>query len=589
MKNNMRITGQITTILDMLKEQVKTQPDKVIVEYNGKMFSYREIDLAAQKVCSYLIRKSTQRNQFVGIIGKRSEKMLIAMWGILKAGMAYIPLDSEFPENRIRYMCEDSGIHMVIAISPIEINLESGIEVIDIGDIQNECDIITGQQTPDGDELAYMIYTSGSSGMPKGVMVTHSNLVYFVKGIANEIHFDKDTVIACITTMSFDFFFIESFLPLILGIKIVIFNEECQKDPQKFSVNMRTHAVNSVLLTPSRLRLLLQYDEFYECLIGMKELMVGGEQFPISLLEKIAGKTEARVWNVYGPTETTIAVSVKEIQNFDEITIGNPFENVRYYVLDATGRPVEGNEIGELYIAGNLVSKGYFNKSELTAKNFLTDICNPNEIMYKTGDLVKYAANGECIILGRADDQVKIRGYRVELGEVEDNIMRYTKVDQAVTKVIENKAGLQQLCCFYKAKDQINEFEIKEALERYLPDYMIPDIFIKTDEFFYTPNGKIDRKRLEISDIPEICDGSDTVDKENILDTLQEIWGSLTMRSTVDVTRPLFEIGGNSVLLVEFCVRINKIYHIKMNIMQLFRLSNLSKIAGYILGELSDD
>lgn len=589
MENDTRITGQMTTILDMLEEQVKRQPDKDIVEYNGKMFSYREIDLAAQKVCSYLIRSCAQKNQFVGVIGKRSEKMLIAMWGILKAGMAYIPLDSEFPENRIRYMCEDSGIRMVIAISPMEINLENDIEVINIEDMQNECDIITGQPTPAGDALAYMIYTSGSSGMPKGVMVTHRNLVYFVNGIAKEIPFGKDTVIACITTMSFDFFFIESFLPLILGIKIVIFDEECQKDPQKFSEGMKAHAVNSALLTPSRLRLLLQYDVFYKCLSNMKELMVGGEQFPVSLLEKITGRTEARIWNVYGPTETTIAVSVKEIQNDNEITIGRPFENVRYYILDEAGRPVKGDETGELYIAGNLVSKGYFNKSELTAKNFLPDICNPNEIMYKTGDLVKYGTNGECIILGRADDQVKIRGYRVELGEVEDNIMRYTKVDQAVAKVIENKAGLQQLCCFYKANDQMNEFEIKEVLERYLPDYMIPDIFIKTDVFYYTPNGKIDRKRLEIPDISKVHKESDTADKENILETLQEIWGSLTMRATVDVTRPLFEIGGNSMLLVEFCVRINKVYHINMNIRQLFRLSNLSKAADYISGELSDD
>lgn len=585
MKNNTQIAGQMTTILDMLEEQVKRQPDKVIVEYNGKMFSYREVDLAAQKVCSYLMGKCTGKNQFVGVIGKRSEKMLTAMWGILKAGMAYIPLDSGFPENRIRYMCEDSGICMVIAISPVKLNLGEGIEIIDIEDMQDDCDIITRQQPPAGDELAYMIYTSGSSGMPKGVMVTHGNLVYFVKGIAKEIHFGADTVIACITTMSFDFFFIESFLPLILGIKIVIFNEECQKDPQKFCVGMKTYGVNSALLTPSRLRILLQYDEFYQCLSDMNELMVGGEQFPASLFDKISGKTGARIWNVYGPTETTIAVSVKEIQNINEITIGRPFENVRYYILDKAGRPVKGNETGELYIAGALVSKGYFNKSELTAKSFLPDINNPDEIMYKTGDLVKYAANGECITLGRADDQVKIRGYRVELGEVEDNIMRYTKVKQAVTKVVENNAGLQQLCCFYKAKDIISEFEIKGMLERYLPDYMIPDIFIRMDELYYTPNGKIDRKRLEI---PEIYTGIEKADKENILGTLQEIWGSLTMRSTVDVTRPLFEIGGNSLLLVEFCVRINRIYHINMNIMQLFRLSNLSKIAVYILGELSE-
>lgn len=586
MKNNMGLTGQMTTILDMLEEQVKRQPDKIIVAYNNRRFSYKEIDLAAQKVCSYLTEKCTEKNQFVGVIGKRSEKMLIAMWGIWKAGMAYIPLDSEFPEHRIRYMCEDSGIHMVIAISPMELNLKRNIEVIDMEKMLNEGITEISQYAPAGDSLAYMIYTSGSSGMPKGVMVTHNNLVNFVKGISKEIPFKADTVIGCITTMSFDFFFIESFLPLILGIKLVIFDEECQKDPQKFSVEIKTHAVNAVLLTPSRLRLLLQYDEFYDCLLSMNELMVGGEQFPVSLFDKIAGRTEARIWNVYGPTETTIAASVKQIQSADGITIGSPFENVRYYILDENGRHVKGDETGELYIAGGLVSKGYYHKNELTAKNFLPDINNPDEIMYKTGDLVKYAPNGECIILGRADDQVKIRGYRVELGEIEDNIMRYTKVNQAVTKVVENNAGLQQLCCFYKAENKISESEIKSVLERYLPDYMIPDIFIKTDEFYYTPNGKIDRKRLEI---PDIHTGMNKLDKENILDTVQEIWKSLTMRSTVDVTRPLFEIGGNSVLLVEFCVRLNKLYGINMNIMQLFRLSNLSKVAGFIVGELSDD
>lgn len=584
MKDNTQIEGYGTSILDMLEEQVKRQPEKKIVGYDGRMFSYRELNLAAQKVCSYLMRKCTGKNQFVGVMGKRSEKMLIAMWGILKAGMVYVPLDSEFPNNRIRYMCEDSGIRTVIAISPIKLELKEDIEIIDIEDMQDECDAIDGQRSSAGDELAYMIYTSGSSGLPKGVMVSHDNLVNFVKGITKEIHFSADTVIACITTMSFDFFFIESFLPLILGIKLIIFDEECQKDPQKFCMGMKTYGVNSALLTPSRLRILLRYDEFYQCLADMKELMVGGEQFPASLFDKIAGKTGARIWNVYGPTETTIAVSVKEIQNVNEITIGKPFENVRYYILDEEGKPVKGNETGELYIAGALVSKGYFNKSELTAKNFLPDISHPGEIMYKTGDLVKYAANGDCITLGRADDQVKIRGYRVELGEVEDNIMRHTDVEQAVTKVVENDDGLQQLCCFYKAEGTINEFDVKGALKKYLPDYMIPDLFIKMDEFFYTANGKIDRKRLEV---PQIHAKIEKADKENILATLQEIWGDLTMRSAVDATRPLFEIGGNSMLLVEFCVKINGLYHVDMNIMQLFKLSNLNKIAAYVLGELS--
>ncbi len=581
MENN----TQITTILDLLDEQVKRQPEKIIVECNDKRFTYREMDLAAQKVCSYLRRRWTEGNLFVGVIGKRSEQMLIVMWGILKAGMAYIPLDSEFPENRIRYMCKDSGVRTVIAISPMELDLGGDIEVINVENIQKECVINAGQQVFCGDELAYMIYTSGSSGMPKGVMVTHSNLVYFVNGIEKEIHFGADTVIACITTMSFDFFFIESFLPLILGLKIVIFNEECQKDPLIFSLGIKTHQVNAVLLTPSRLRLLLQYDEFYECLSGMHELMVGGEQFPVSLFEKLVGKTKARIWNVYGPTEATIAVSVKEIQG-SEITIGHPFENVRYYILDGTGNHVKGNEIGELYIAGPLVSKGYLNRTELTAKSFLPDIINPNEIMYKTGDLVKYAANGEFIILGRTDDQVKVRGYRIELGEVEDTIMRYTEVEQAVTKVVENHVGIQQLCCFYKAGEAISEFETKSILEKYLPDYMIPDIFIRLEKFYYTLNGKIDRKRLEV---PEIHKEEDKVNKENILDTIQEIWGSLTMRSTVDVDRPLLEMGGNSVLLVEFCVRLNKIYPVNLNIMQLFRMSKLSKIAEHISGELLDD
>ena len=584
MKNNTQMEGCTATILDMLEEQVKRQPDKMIVGYDGKMFSYRELDLAAQKVCSYLLKKCTGKSQFVGVMGKRSEKMLTAMWGILKAGMAYIPLDSEFPENRIRYMCGDSRIHTVIAISPIKLELDEGIEIIDIEDMQEECDAVDRQRTPAGDELAYMIYTSGSSGMPKGVMVTHENLVYFVKGIAQEIHFGEDTVIACITTMSFDFFFIESFLPLILGIKIIIFNEECQKDPQKFCAGMKTYGVNSALLTPSRLRILLQYDEFYRCLSDMKELMVGGEQFPASLFDKIEGKTKARIWNVYGPTETTIAVSVKEIQNVNEITIGKPFENVRYYILDEEGKIVTGSEPGELYIAGALVSKGYFNKSELTAKNFLPDINHPDEIMYKTGDLVKYAPDGDYITLGRADDQVKIRGYRVELGEVEDNVMWYTNVDQAVAKVVENDDGIQQLCCFYKAKDKINEFDVKGVLKKYLPDYMIPALFIKMDEFYYTANGKIDRKRLEV---PRICTKMEKADRENILGTLQEIWGGLTMRTAVDAARPLFEIGGNSLLLVEFCVKINRLYHVNMDIMQLFRLSNLNKIAAYISEENS--
>lgn len=576
---------QITTILDLLDEQVKRQPDKVIVECNDKRFTYREIELAAQKVCSYLRQKCTEENLFVGVIGKRSEQMLIAMWGILKAGMAYIPLDSEFPENRIQYMCKDSGVRIVIAISPVELDLGGDIEVINVENIQEECVVTAGKQVFCGDELAYMIYTSGSSGMPKGVMVTHSNLVYFVNGIAREIHFRVDTVIACITTMSFDFFFIESFLPLILGVKIVIFNEECQKDPLRFSLSMKTHQVNAVLLTPSRLRLLLQYDEFYECLSGMYELMVGGEQFPVSLFEKLIGKTAARIYNVYGPTEATIAVSIKKIQG-SEITIGHPFENVKYYILDEAGNSVKGNEIGELYIAGPLISKGYFNRKDLTAKSFLPDINNPNEIMYKTGDLVRCVANGEFIILGRTDDQVKIRGYRVELGEVEDTIMRYTEVELAVTKVVENYVGIQQLCCFYKGGETISEVEIKSILEQYLPDYMIPDIFIKLEKFYYTPNGKIDRKKLEV---PEVHTIADKVDKENILDMIQEIWGSLTMRSAVDIDRPLFEIGGNSVLLVEFCVRLNKIYPLNLSIMQLFRLSNLNKIAEYISGKLLDN
>lgn len=435
-------------------------------------------------------------------------------------------------------------------------------------------DCVLDQISINPSDLAYILYISGSTGNPKGVMIEHRNIYNFVLGIKEIIDFRPGKIIACITTISFDIFFVESVLPILTGMTSVIFDEESQKDPDLFCHKMIENNVNILQIVPSRLHLIMKCKEINQCLCKINDIIIGGEMFPTGLIDKILSKTKRNIFNAYGPTEATVWCSVKKITGSEDVTIGKPMRNIHYYILDNDRKEILDDSVGELYISGKCIAKGYYQHPELTKKSFFKDLYKDDMIMYKSGDLARRLPNGEYQCLGRTDDQIKIRGYRIELGEIESIIMQNDCIEQTVVIPRKNPSGIINICCYYKKRKSITNTQLEKFISKRVPAYMVPNIFISVETFPYTPNGKINKKELENPFV-----NVDLVECVDIEEQVKVIWYNLVSLSYVDLEKNLFEIGGSSLIIINFCEKINDIFGLQWNVIKLYQFRNLKEIA----------
>ena len=551
------------TIAQLFEEQVEKTPDNVAVVFENQQLTYRELNERANSLAYYLRNKCIGRNDIVGIMVNRSLEMIVSILAVLKSGACYIPIDPEYPQDRIEYMLENSNAKILLTFEKLQdkVNFDNKLFV----ELKNELydsHKKNLENINEPDDLAYIIYTSGSTGKPKGVMLSHKNVNNFITGMNNIINFSSNKTIVSVTTISFDIFVLETLLPLQKGLKIVVANENEQMNVSLFNKLCSENDVNIIQTTPSRFQFLISDLNQLAYLDNITDILVGGESFPKLLLEQLKQISKANIYNVYGPTETTVWSTVKNLTEQNNITIGTPIANTSCYVLDKNKNVLPVLTPGNLYIGGDGVSIGYYNNSILTNQKFIKNRYI-DEIIYDTGDLAYYTETGELVHLGRTDFQVKVNGHRIELEEIENRITSLDNIDKCiVTKNILDNSH-QFLCAYFISSIDIDTNIIRNSLTKNLPAYMIPQYFVKIEDFPYTPNGKIDRKKLPMPNIETRCKEI-LLPRNDIDKSLINLLKELLHIESISIDDSFFELGGDSLTAINLCTKIYSEFNVQI-------------------------
>ena len=423
-----------STITQLFEQQVALTPDAVAVVSAGRSLSYRELDQRSNQLARHLQQLGVRRETRVGIAVDRSVEMMVGLLAILKAGGAYVPMDPSYPAPRIALMIEDSEAPVILATERTRSCLGKTSRHVVSFDGIGDANAIAGNDThpipstATAESLAYVIYTSGSTGKPKGVMIEHRNVVNFFTGMDRAIGSEPGVWLA-VTSISFDISVLELFWTLTRGFQVIIHGDE---GTQTIPDEIRNYDVTHMQSTPSLARMIAVNPDGLAALGRLKKLFLGGEALPPSLVRQLRQEFHGEMHNMYGPTETTIWSTTFPItRDSDSVPIGKPIANTQVYVLDSGLQPVAAGEAGDLYIGGDGVVRGYWQRPELTAERFLGDPFRPANRMYRTGDIARFLPDGNLEFLGRADFQVKLRGFRIEIGEIEAALENQAEVVQA--------------------------------------------------------------------------------------------------------------------------------------------------------------
>lgn len=538
----------------LFEQMVGSYPEKPAVYFQDSQLTYNQLNTRANQLANYLKSLDIDNNTVVGIYMDRSLEMLVALLGIMKSGAAYLPLDPAFPEDRIRFMIQDSATPLVLTQSHLEGSLgehETKIVCIDTdrGEIERFPETNLAE-TPVAENLSYLIYTSGSTGLPKGVQIPNRALVNFLLTMQEAPGIDMNDVVLAETTLSFDIAGLELLLPLISGATIALVDKETGYDGVLMQQAIERYGATVLQATPASWRILL--DSGWQGSSQLKALC-GGEAMPQTLVAQLLDRCK-ELWNMYGPTETTIWSTVSRIDSVDDpILVGKPIANTTIYILDDKLRPVPIGVPGELHIGGDGLAWGYLNRPELTEEKFIPSPFSddPEDRIYKTGDLARYRADGQIECLGRLDHQVKIRGFRIELGEIETRLSENPAVRKNVVIAREDSPGNIYLAAYIVPETgmEVTAQILQKHLQNFLPDYMVPAAFVTLDELPLTPNGKINRRALPV---PEVSSQTNQTEFEAPRTPMEEmiaaIWSEVLDVDQIGVHDNFFNLGGHSLL-----------------------------------------
>lgn len=568
------------TIHQLFEEQVEKTPENIALVFDNQQITYKELNQRANSLANVLRNQGVKPDDIVGIMVNRSVEMIIGLIAILKAGGAYLPIEPEYPEERVNFILQDSGMNIILTDNN-SVNKITDCHSINISNetsyssnMDNLININTSK------DLAYVIYTSGSTGRPKGVIIEHSSVVNFVEAVSKFMNFSPSAVVVSTTTVCFDVFIFEVITSLLKGAKIILASETERRIPILTGDLILKHKANKLITTPGRMRLLLAEKSNFTKLMDLEEILLAGEVFPPDLLKEITTNFKAKLYNGYGPTETTVCVSVKELNKDNRITIGKPINNTKFYVLDKYMNLMPIGVPGELYIGGEGLARGYLNRPELTARSFIKSPFNPDEKLYKTGDAAKWYSNGEVNLLGRTDSQVKINGYRIELEEIKKNILEIPGIQDAVVvnQTVNNK---QALCAYLKTEGEESPATVREYLSRILPDYMIPSYITYVTEIHLNSNGKVDREKLPDPLLAK-QKTSYVAPKNKTEAEILKIWEKVLGIKDISVNDVIFELGGDSLDIIAISTAIYKKYNVTLPATDIRDVNTISKMAQYI-------
>ncbi|MCC2930581.1 amino acid adenylation domain-containing protein [Bacillus sp. LBG-1-113] len=577
---------QLLSLPDMFEEQAKRSPERIALICDHIQLSYQELNEQANRLAHLLIEKGLGPEQFVALALPRSSEMVAAMLAVLKTGAAYLPLDPEFPADRISYMLKDAKPSCMITTEEIAATLPDDITAPQLVLDQPVTKEIVKRYSADNPNVhvslvhpAYIIYTSGSTGRPKGVVVTLKSLSNFLLSMQERFSLNKQDRLLAVTTVAFDISALELFLPLISGASIVVAQKETIREPQALAKMIEYFDITIMQATPTLWHALVTNEP--EKLRELR-VLVGGEALPSGLLQALQA-LDCPVTNLYGPTETTIwsaaAFLEKGVQGVPPI--GKPIWNTQVYVLDNSLQPVPPGIVGELYIAGTGLARGYLGRPDLTAERFVADPYGPpGTRMYRTGDQARWRADGSLDYIGRADHQIKIRGFRIELGEIDAVLAKHPQIEQAAVVVREDQPGDRRLVAYLVVSSALDIAELRRYVGASLPDYMVPAAFVEIDELPLTPNGKLDRKALPAPDFSaSVTDrGPRTPQEEILCDLFAEVLGL----ARVGIDDSFFELGGHSLLAARLMSRIRETMGAELGIAKLFDEPTVAGLAAHL-------
>ncbi|HYR07356.1 MAG TPA: amino acid adenylation domain-containing protein [Longimicrobium sp.] len=584
--------------------QAAATPDAVAIVAGGERLTYAQLDAWANRIAGELRARGAGLGGIVGVYVDRDLSMVPALLGILKTGAAYLPLDPVYPPERIAYMLQDSGAALLLAdpaLPEIPAAAATLVAVPPRPDASQPPPAVLGEvgevYEPGGGELgasasaavgphdrAYLIYTSGSTGRPKAVEIEHGTLSSMLASVAHEPGMRADDVTLAVTTISFDVSVPELFLPLVTGARVVIASREEVVDGVALGRMIDAHGVTVMQATPATWRLLVQTGW-----TGTPRLraIATGEALTAELAEQLIARV-GELWNLYGPTEITVWATGQRVTEPGAglVDIGGPMANVRAYVLDARGRPVPAGVPGELFIGGGGVARGYLNRPELTAEKFVADpfAGAADARMYRTGDRVRWRADGTLAFMGRLDGQVKLRGYRIELGEIESELLRHPSVSAAAAVLREDVPGDPRLVGYFVAKEgaEVSAADLRAHLRERLPEYMVPTAFVALDEMPLTGSGKTDRRALPAPEGSEEPAEEFVAPRNVVEDMVAEIWAEVLRRERVGVTQNFFELGGHSLLATQVIVRITDTFEVEIPIRVFFQDPTIGGLASAV-------
>jgi amino acid adenylation domain-containing protein len=553
---------------ELFERQAARAPERVAIVFEHEALTYGELDARATRLARRLAGLGVGPDALVGLLVERSAEMVVALLAILKAGGAYVPLDPAFPPDRLAYMVEDSRMSVLLTHRGLEESLPARPPAIVRLDREPAADEPPGRdpRRPDGEHLAYVLYTSGSTGRPKGVGIPHGAIVNFLLSMQREPGLGADDVLLAVTTLSFDIAALELFLPLVTGARVVIAPREDVVDARRLAERLRGPEVTLMQATPATWRALVSSG--WAGTPGLKALC-GGEALPPDLVEALLPRC-AELWNMYGPTETTVWSTVHRVRSAGPQSppIGRPIANTVTLVLDAQRQLVPPGAVGELYIGGDGLARGYLHKPELTRERFVPNPFAPDALLYRTGDLARLRVDGVLECLGRTDHQVKIRGYRIELGEIEAVISKHPAVRAAVAVAREDTPGDKRLVAYFVADGPPPgpAVELRGLLRASLPEYMVPAHLVRLDALPLTPNGKIDRKRLPAVEASAAAPERHVAPQIDLEIAIAAAWQRVLGVAGVGTTDNFFDLGGTSLTALRLVLEVESATGLKMDL-----------------------
>ena len=566
------------TIVDLFFQQVDNTPNEIAVVYKEQKLTYKELNILSNQLAHYLIsEKDVILGDLVGIMQSRSEMLIVCILGILKSGAAYVPIDPEYPQQRISYLQNDCNCKYTLDHQALDNFLISRQKY----DVSAPTNISLKPN-----DLAYIIYTSGSTGNPKGVMIEHRNLLHYLFNVSDYIDTNSDNS-GCFAhlSLSFDASITEIFLPLILGKSLILSSGTGLAIFDDFNL-FKYAPYDFIKLTPSHISILISVINKENRPKLATKYIIGGEALHNYHINQFrSSNIDAIIVNEYGPTEATVGCSIYEFNTFDatlsdeSIPIGKPISNTQMYLFNENQQLVPEGEVGEIYIAGNGIARGYFNREDLTAEKFLPNPFDTKTRMYRTGDLAKWLPDGNLLYFGRLDEQVKANGHRIELGEIEAALITIPQIKLASVILSKIDNAEPRLVAYLQTNDSSDKNpNVREELSKIVPSFMIPNIFMWVDDFPLTTNGKIDKKNLPVPEyVRQDSEANLRKPRTEIEKEIAKVWSEVLQIEEIGINDTFFEMGGTSIMAVKVVAEIEKSTSKRFPLSVLFEYSTVEK------------